>query len=44
MHCNNIGERKTKEGEMIEGHGDHKKPCNSCERMLPRLGIIPHSS
>ncbi|MCK7627688.1 YwqJ-related putative deaminase [Streptomyces sp. RS10V-4] len=41
MHTNNIGDRK-RGGELIEGHGDYKPPCDSCKRMLPRLGIIPH--
>ncbi|MEU5209567.1 YwqJ-related putative deaminase [Streptomyces sp. NPDC020742] len=42
-HCNNIGDRK-RGGEIIEAHGDYKEPCDSCKRMLPRLGIIPHRS
>ncbi|WP_157878650.1 YwqJ-related putative deaminase [Streptomyces chattanoogensis] len=43
MHSNNIGVRK-KGDEIIEKHGVYKEPCDSCKRMLPRLGIIAHRS
>ncbi|WP_260638791.1 YwqJ-related putative deaminase [Streptomyces angustmyceticus] len=47
MHTRQIGEMREKDpvtGKKVTtlSHGDFKKPCRSCEHMLPALGISVH--
>ncbi|SFL40316.1 YwqJ-related putative deaminase [Streptomyces pini] len=40
VHTRQIGESVTSEENLT--HGDYKKPCRSCEHMLPILGVTAH--
>ncbi|WP_431771880.1 YwqJ-related putative deaminase [Streptomyces cucumeris] len=43
MHTRQIGDVHDAEGNLVRSHGDYLKPCRTCEHVLPRLGIRPHS-
>ncbi|WP_031510600.1 YwqJ-related putative deaminase [Streptomyces megasporus] len=40
IHTRQIGESRSIEEPL--SHGEYKKPCRSCEHMLPALGVTAH--
>ncbi|MER7400069.1 YwqJ-related putative deaminase, partial [Streptomyces sp. NPDC000151] len=44
MHTRQIGDLYDRDtGALARAHGDYLAPCNTCEHVLPKLGIHVHS-